>query len=59
VLVTGDDVAVAEVKEVATAALGVVVKRSINVRAVELAPLAMARQEIEAGARNALPAQER
>jgi D-amino peptidase len=54
VLVTGDDVAVAEVKEVATAALGVVVKRSINVRAVELAPLAMARQEIETAARNAV-----
>ena len=54
VLVTGDDVAVTQVKEIATAARGVVVKRAINVRAVELAPLAKARMEIEAGAREAV-----
>jgi D-amino peptidase len=54
VLVTGDDVAVAEVKEVADVALGVVVKRAINVRAVELAPLETARKEIEAAARDAI-----
>ena len=36
-VVTGDDVAVAEVKESAPDARGVVVKRAINIRAVELA----------------------
>ncbi len=56
VLVTGDDVAVAEVKEVATAARGVVVKRAINVRAVELVPLKTARKEIESAARKAVAA---
>lgn len=56
VLVTGDDVAVAQVREVATMARGVVVKRAINVRAVELRPLAEARQEIEAAAREAVAA---
>jgi D-amino peptidase len=56
VLVTGDDVAVAEVKEVATQARGVVVKRAINVRAVELKPLAVARKEIEAAARDGVAA---
>ncbi len=54
VLVTGDDVAVAEVKEVATTARGVVVKRAINVRAVELMPLATVRKEIEDGTREAV-----
>jgi D-amino peptidase len=54
VLVTGDDVAVAQVREVATAARGVVVKRAINVRAAELMPLREARKEIEASARVAV-----
>lgn len=54
VLVTGDDVAVAQVREVATAARGVVVKRAINVRAAELMPLREARREIEASARMAV-----
>jgi D-amino peptidase len=54
VLVTGDDVAVAEVKEVATTARGVAVKRAINARAVELAPLAKVREEIVAAARDAV-----
>lgn len=54
VLVTGDDVAVAQVREVATAARGVVVKRAINVRAAELMPLREARKEIEASARMAV-----
>jgi D-amino peptidase len=54
VLVTGDDVAVAEVREVATAARGVVVKRAINVRAVELMPLEITRKEIESAARDAV-----
>jgi D-amino peptidase len=52
VLVTGDDVAVAQVREVATLARGVAVKRAINVRAVELKPLEQARREIEAAARD-------
>jgi D-amino peptidase len=54
VLVTGDDLAVAQVREVATAARGVVVKRAINVRAAELMPLREARREIEASARVAV-----
>jgi D-amino peptidase len=54
VLVTGDDVAVAQVREVASAARGVVVKRAINVRAAELMPLREARKEIEASARVAV-----
>jgi D-amino peptidase len=54
VLVSGDDVAVAEVREVATTAHAVVVKRAINVRAVELLPLVKTRQEIEAAARDAV-----
>lgn len=54
VLVTGDDVAVAQVREVATEARGVVVKRAINVRASELKPLPAARQEIQAAAREAV-----
>jgi D-amino peptidase len=47
VVVSGDDVAVAEVKETAPGARGVVVKRAINVRAVESKPLQVARREIE------------
>jgi D-amino peptidase len=54
VLVSGDDIAVAQVKEVATAARGVVVKRAINVRAAELRPLRESRKEIEAAARDAV-----
>jgi D-amino peptidase len=56
VLVTGDDVAVAEVKDTATSAQGVVVKSALNVRAVRLRPLAVVRSEIEAGAREAVAA---
>ena len=40
VVVSGDDVAIAEVKESVPGVRGVVVKRAINVRAVELKPLA-------------------
>jgi D-amino peptidase len=54
VMVTGDDVAVAQVREVATEARGVVVKKAINTRAVELRPLAAARQEIQNTAREAV-----
>lgn len=53
-LVTGDDVAVAEVRAVAPSARGVVVKKALNVRAVELMPLAVARAEIEKTARDAV-----
>lgn len=56
VLVTGDDVAVAEVRDVAKGARGVVVKRAINVRAVQLKSLAVARKEIEDAAREAVTA---
>ena len=50
VAVSGDDVAVAEVKESAPGARGVIVKRAINVRAVELKPLQTARREIQEAA---------
>jgi D-amino peptidase len=42
------------VKEVATTSRGVVVKRAINVRAVELVSLEKARKEIESAARDAV-----
>jgi len=51
VMVSGDDVAVSEVKETVPAVQGVVVKRAINTRAVELRSLADARRDIHAGAR--------
>lgn len=54
VLVTGDDVAVAQVSEVATGTRTVVTKRAINQRAVELRPLADVHREIEAAAREAV-----
>lgn len=46
VAVSGDDAAVAEVQAIVPDARGAVVKRAINVRAVELKPLAAARREI-------------
>jgi D-amino peptidase len=58
-LVSGDDVAVAEVKQIAPGARGVVVKQAINVRAVRLKSLAAARKEIEDGAREAVAAASR
>ena len=51
VSVSGDDVAIGEVKESAPNARGVIVKRAINVRAVELKPLAQARREIQEAAK--------
>lgn len=51
VVVTGDDAAVAEVKESVPDVRGVAVKRAINVRAVELKPLQQARQEIQQAVR--------
>lgn len=54
VLVTGDDIAVAQVQEVATQARGVVVKRAINTQAVHLKSLETARSEIESAAREAV-----
>jgi D-amino peptidase len=52
VVVSGDDVAVAEVKESVPAVLTVTVKHAINVRAVEMKPLAQARREIQDAARS-------
>jgi D-amino peptidase len=52
VVVSGDDVAVAEVRDSAPNAHGVVVKRAINVRAVELRPLKAAREAIEQAVRS-------
>lgn len=54
VLVTGDDVAVAEVKAGAPGARTVAVKRAINPRAVELRPLEEVHREIEQAARAAV-----
>jgi D-amino peptidase len=59
VLVTGDDIAIAQVREVATGARGVAVKRAINVRAVELEPLEQAHRSIETAAREAVAAARR
>ena len=56
VMVTGDDVAVKQVRESAREARGVEVKRAINVRAVELVPLAKARQDIETAAKESVAA---
>jgi D-amino peptidase len=51
VLVTGDDVAVKQVAEIATAAKTVAVKRAINPRAVELRAFKDAHADIERAAR--------
>jgi D-amino peptidase len=51
VLVTGDDVAVKQVAEIATTAKTVAVKRAINPRAVELRAFKDAHADIERGAR--------
>jgi D-amino peptidase len=51
VAVSGDDVAVAEVKESVPEVRTVAVKRAINMRAVELRPLGEARRDIEQAAR--------
>lgn len=56
VAVSGDDVAIAEVKAVVPGIRGVAVKRAINIRAVELRPLAMARREIQEAARDGVKA---
>ncbi len=56
VAVSGDDVAVAEVTESVPGVRGAIVKRAINVRAVELKPLVRAREEIEAAAREGVKA---
>src|SRR5688572_11885305 len=56
VLVTGDDTAIEEVRGRVSTVRGVAVKRAINVRAVELKPLAQARKEIEEAARAAVGA---
>jgi D-amino peptidase len=52
VLVTGDDVAVAQVAETAIGTATVTTKRAINQRAVELRPFAAVHREIEAAARD-------
>src|SRR5262245_33742976 len=52
VAVSGDDVAVAEVKSSVSGVQAVAVKRAINLRAVELKPLPQARREIQEAARN-------
>ncbi len=52
VAVSGDDTAVEEVTRAVPGIRGAVVKRAINTRAVELRPLAEARKDIQAAARD-------
>ena len=59
VLVTGDDVAVKQVSETASAARTVVVKRALNQRAAELRPLEAVHREIEFKARESVTAAQR
>ncbi len=54
VMVTGDQIAVAQIKEVATEASSVVVKRALNGRTVELRPTAETRDEIQRAAAQAV-----
>lgn len=54
VMVTGDDVAVEQQKETVPGVRGVVVKRAINTRAVELRPLVDTRREIQTAAKEAV-----
>jgi D-amino peptidase len=56
VMITGDDVAIEQQKEWTPSVRGVVVKRAINMRAVEARPLAEARREIQAAAKEAVAA---
>jgi D-amino peptidase len=56
VMITGDDVAIEQQKEWTPGVRGVVVKRAINMRAVESRPLAEARKEIESAARDSVAA---
>jgi D-amino peptidase len=56
VMITGDDVAVEQQKEWTPNVRGVVVKRAINMRAVESRPLAEARREIQAAAKESVTA---
>jgi len=56
IAITGDDTAIEEMKGVTPGARGVVVKRAINTRAVELVPLEQARRDIEAATRAAVAA---
>ncbi len=64
VMISGDDVAVEQQKEWTPGIRGVAVKRAINMRAAEGKPLAEARKEIQAAAREGVagarkPARER
>lgn len=56
IVVTGDDAAIEEITGVVPGVSGVVVKRAINTRAVELVPLEQARRDIEAATRAAVAA---
>ena len=59
VAISGDDVAIEQQKEWTPNVQGVVVKRAINMRAVESRPLAEARKEIEAAARDGVASAKR
>jgi D-amino peptidase len=56
VMISGDDVAIEQQKEWTPGVRGVVVKRAINMRAVEARPLAEARRDIQAAAKEAVAA---
>jgi len=59
VMVTGDDVAVEQQKETVPGVRGVIVKRAINSRAVELRPLADTRREIQLAAKESVASAKR
>jgi len=59
VMITGDDVAVEQQRETVPGVRGVVVKRAINSRAVELRPLAEARRDIQVAAKESVAAARR
>jgi D-amino peptidase len=59
VAISGDDVAIEQQKEWTPNVRGVIVKRAINMRAVESRPLAEARKEIEAAAREGVASAKR
>ena len=56
VMISGDDVAVEQQKEWTPSIHGVVVKRAINMRALEARPLAEARRDIQAAAKEGVAA---
>jgi D-amino peptidase len=55
-MISGDDVAVEQQKEWTPSVRGVIVKRAINMRAVEARPVAEVRRDIQAAAKDGVAA---